>query len=54
MLFRSELVLDRNELDDGGGKRTKVLREFIAGNGGLQYLSMNQCNLGEEGAGYIA
>jgi len=46
-----ELVADRNDFE---GRRLRVLREFLAGNGGLQLLSLNQCNLGEDGAAYIA
>lgn len=47
-----ELVIDRNEIKMTG--RGGKIREFITYNQGLNYLSMNSCKLGVEGAVQIA
>lgn len=36
------------------GRRLKILREFAANNGGLTWLSMCGCHLGEEGAFFLS
>ena len=45
------LTLDRNSLD---GAKLKILRDMLSNNRGLRTLNLNKCQLGEDGALYIA
>jgi len=46
-----ELTLNKNSLDGG---KLRVIREMLYNNKGLKILNMNQCQLGEDGAFYLA
>jgi hypothetical protein len=46
-----ELIMDKNHLE---GKKLRVLREAMMNNLTIKFLSLNQCDLGEEGTYFIA